>query len=238
METAGYVTLTRQSGLMREMQSVAQNIANAATTGYRREGVIFTEHIRALDGPAPSLSMASARAHSISPAQGALTPTGASFDFAIEGAGFFLLDTPEGQSLTRAGSFTPNAEGDLVSPEGYLLLDSGGAPIFIPPDARDISLAPDGTLSAGGRALGQVGLYLPADPATLTRQSASRFSAEAGVEAVETPVIVQGFLENSNVNPITEIARMIAVQRAYELGQSFLDQEDARVRNVLQTLGR
>lgn len=135
MDAAGYTTLTRQSGLMREMQSVANNIANLSTTGFRREGIVFTEHVKRLEGEA-SLSMASASARQIDLTQGGLTHTGAPFDFAIMGEGFFLIETPQGQELTRAGSFTPNAEGELVDADGNRLLDAGAAPLFIPPDAR------------------------------------------------------------------------------------------------------
>ena len=97
MEAAGYATLTRQTGLMREMQMIANNIANAATTGYRAEGMIFSEFVARADG-APSLSMARGNTPVTSQLQGALEATGGAFDFAIEGEGFFLIDTPEGDA--------------------------------------------------------------------------------------------------------------------------------------------
>ncbi len=238
MDNAGYVALSRQSGLLREMQAVANNIANISTTGYRREGLVFSEYVRALGNDTPSLSMALADVRATFQTQGGLTRTGAPFDLAIEGEGFFLIETPEGNQLTRAGSFTPNGAGDLVTPDGFRLLDGGGAPIFIPPDAPAISIAADGTVSAGDRPIAQIGLYRPSDPADLARRQGVRFAAENGVEPVEGSAIMQGFLEESNVEPVVEIARMIEIQRAYELGQSFLDNEDRRIRNVLQTLGK
>jgi flagellar basal-body rod protein FlgF len=238
MDNAIYATLTRQSGLMREMQTVANNIANVSTNGFRREGVIFSEHIAALDGGEPSLSMAEALARIVSRTQGPLAETGGTFDFAIEGEGYFLIDTPEGQQLTRAGSFTPSPEGELLTLDGFRLLDAGAAPVFVPAGARGITLSQDGTLSAEGRPLAEIGLFLPADPNGLVHVGGTRFSAEAGVEAIEGGVMLQGFLEESNVDPISEIARMIEVQRAYEMGQTFLDREDERIRGVISTLGR
>ncbi|MGO4916784.1 flagellar hook-basal body complex protein [Pseudogemmobacter sp. W21_MBD1_M6] len=238
MDNATYATLTRQSGLMREMQAVANNIANLSTTGFRKEGVIFAEHIRALGRTDESLSMASADVRVTNEQQGSLSPTNGSFDFAIEGEGFFLIDTPDGQRLSRAGAFTPNPEGELVTPEGYRLLDGGGSPIFIPPDAKAISVSSDGTVSADGRPLTQIGAVRPADPLDLARENGVRFEAKGGVVPAEDARIIQGFLEGSNVNPVIEVARMIEVQRAYELGQSFLEKEDERIRGVLQTLGR
>jgi flagellar basal-body rod protein FlgF len=236
MDNAGYTSLTRQAGLLREMQSVANNIANASTTGFRREGVIFSEFVQET-GDGSSISMAAARARHVDLDQGGLKATGGSFDFAIEGDGFFLIETPNGQELTRAGSFTPNEQGDLVTMDGHRLLDAGGAPIFIPPDATNVAMAADGTLSADDRPLSLVGVWQPVDPTSLQHQAGTRFSAEQIEPVIDGVTLHQGMLEASNVDPIAEVARMIEVSRAYELGQKFLDKEDERIRQVTKTLG-
>ncbi|TMV94631.1 flagellar hook-basal body complex protein [Thioclava sp. BHET1] len=238
MDNSIYAALNRQSGLMQEMRVVANNIANASTTGFRREGVIFAEHVAALQAQEPSLSMADARGRDIDLTQGGLTQTGNAFDFAIEGEGFFMIETPQGNQLTRAGSFIPSPEGELLTPDGYRLLDPGGTAIAVPGGVGDIALAPDGTLSAQGNPIAQVGVFLPTDPAGLRHVGGTRFSTEAGAEPVEQATLLQGYREESNVDPITEISRMIEVQRAYELGQKFLDREDERIRGVITTLGR
>lgn len=237
MDAAGYTTLTRQAGLMREMQVVANNIANISTNGFRREGVIFAEYVATLDG-GPSLSMANASGRMVDLGQAGLSQTGGTFDFAIQGDGFFLIDTPQGQQLTRAGAFTPSAEGELVTPDGFRLLDQGGAPVFVPPDAGPVAMGSDGTLSANGAPLAKIGLWQPVDPLQLQHQSGTLFASPSGVEPSTGGTVMQGFLEDSNVDAVSEIARMITVQRAYELGQTFLDREDARVRDVVQTLGK
>jgi flagellar basal-body rod protein FlgF len=236
MDAAGYATLNRQSGLMREMGVVANNIANSSTTGFRREGVVFSEYVAALDHD-PSLSMAHASGRHVDLSQSTLSLTGGQFDLAIQGEGFFLIETPQGERLTRAGSFTPSAEGELVTPDGYRLLDAGGAPVFVPPDARGIAIASDGTLSADGQPIAQIGLWQPSDPLALRHQSGTLFDGGA-LEPAEGATVMQGMLEDSNVEPVSEIARMIEVQRSYELGQKFLDAEDERVRGVISTLGR
>ena len=239
MDNAGYATLTRQGGLLRQMQTVANNIANMSTTGFRREGVVFSEHVHDTGPGEASLSMVSSRTRHADLSQGAIRQTGAQFDFAIEGEGFFLLETPEGEQLTRAGSFTPNEQGDLVTSEGHRLLDAGGAPIFVPPDTGLIGLSADGTLSADGQPLGQIGLWMPTDPTDLQHRAGTRFAAGEVEPMLEGGgAILQGFLEGSNVDPVSEIARMIEVSRAYELGQGFLDKEDERIRSVISTLGR
>jgi len=237
MENASYTTLTRQIGLLREMDVVANNIANISTTGFRAQGLIFAEHVRALDGQREGLSMATATGHVISAQQGALEQTGSPFHLAIEGDGFFLVQTPDGQALTRAGNFVRNDAGELVTPDGYYLLDGGGATVFVPPDARSVTVARDGTLGVDGQPLTQIGLWQPTDPTELTRRSGVLFAAASGVEPVLDGVIVQGAVEASNVDPVVQVARMIEVQRSYELGQSFLDAEDQRVRDFLRTAG-
>ncbi|NBE07383.1 flagellar hook-basal body complex protein [Paragemmobacter ruber] len=235
MEATGYVTLTRQSGLMREMQVVANNIANSATNGFRREGVIFSEYVRRA-GEAPSLSMALGGTRQIDLAEGGLVQTGGQFDFAIRGEGFFLLQTPDGDRLTRAGAFTPGADGSLATANGDRLLDAGGAPVVLPPGARQVMLGRDGTLTADGAPVARIGLWLPEDPLTLRHDAGTLFSAGQTAPA-EGADLVQGALEESNVDPVTEVARMIEVQRAYEMGQSFLDREDERMRGMIRTIG-
>ncbi|MEM9970753.1 MAG: flagellar hook-basal body complex protein [Pseudomonadota bacterium] len=237
MDNIGYTTLTRQSGLLRDMATVAQNMANMATTGYRGERVIFAEHVHALDGAGPSVSMGNGAVRMTDLTQGTTFRTGGSFDLAIEGDGFFLVQTPEGDRLTRAGAFLTSPEGVLVAPDGATLLDAGGAPIFVDPAARAIAIAADGTVSADGNPVAQIGLYVPDDPMQMTRAEGVRFDPVVPVP-LEDGSMMQGFLEKSNVDPVSQIARMIEVQRAYELGQTFLDREDERVRQVIRTTGQ
>ncbi len=236
MDTA-YVTLSRQSGLMNEMRLVANNIANANTTGYRQQGLVFSEFVRDLPG-APSLSMSRAQVRNTSFQQGVLTETGGQFDFAIEGDGFFQVETPSGNRLTRAGSFSPDANGDLVTLDGYRVLDSNGAPVFVPPDAATIDVGGDGTFSVNGQLLGQIGVYRASEGTRLVREASTLFKPDGGIEPVEEPAVLHRFLEGSNVNAIDQVTKLIEIQRAYELGQSFLEAEDERVRGALKTLMR
>lgn len=233
-----YATLTRQSGLMKEMQVVANNIANAATTGFKSEGIIFAEHIKRLPDAYGSMSMASAEARQTNQLQGTLSKTGGTFDLAIEGDGFFSVETPSGQRLTRAGSFIPTPDGQIVTADGFPLLDQGGAPVFVPGDATSVAIGADGTLAVDGNPIGQIGVFTPEDPSTLQREDGVRFRVDGAVLPSETGRIVQGFLESSNVDPVGQIARMIEVQRAYEMGQSFLEREDQRLRSIFNLVAQ
>lgn len=238
MDTTGYIALTRQSGLLKELQAVANNIANISTTGFRREGVVFAEALQALDVEGGGIAMTSARVRFTDGNAGSSTNTGGDFDLAIDGPGFFMVETPAGDRLTRAGSFSTNADGDLVSMTGYRVLDSGGAPIFIPPDTGNVGIAQDGTITIGGRPTAQIGIFEVDNPQLLLREDGVLFRSETEAIPAENSRVMQGFLEGSNVDAVTEMARLIEVQRAYELGQNLLDSEDERIRTSIRTLGR
>lgn len=238
MDNTLYTTLNRQSGLLQEMRAIANNIANSDTTGFRREGVVFAEYVVRLGKDEPSLAMADGVARMMDLRNGALQPTGGALDIALEGEGFLLLSTTGGDRLTRAGSFTLSPEGEIVAADGARLLDAGGATIAVPPGSGKPVIARDGTVSVGGTPFAQIGVYLPADPASLRHEGGTRFAFDGQAEPVEGAQVFQGFVEASNVEPVREITRMIEVQRAYEAGQGFLDREDSRIRAVIETLGR
>ena len=239
MDNAIYASLTRQSGLMREMRVIANNIANANTNGFRREGVIFSEYLTATGDGREGLSMANARGRLLDLEQGGMSMTGGTYDLAIDGDGFFAVDTPQGTRITRAGAFLTSADGELMTPDGNRLLDEGLAPIQIPPGSKQVSIGPDGTLSADGLQLARVGLFAAPDPAAMLRAGGTLFeTGDAPLEPAEDAKIQQGFLEDSNVDPIGEISRMIEVQRAYEMGQNLLDREDKRIRDAITALTR
>lgn len=238
MSDALTVNLSRQIALAREMNTVANNLANMSTNGYQRENLVFSEYVKAADGEMGSLSMATTRARYVDASQGPLQRTDGSFDVAIEGPGFFQIQTPDGVRLTRAGAFTPNSENLLATHEGYLVLDGGAAPIFVPPNAGEVAIAADGTMSIDGEVQGQLGVVTVENPTGLVREADGLLSSTDPVIPAFDSKIAQGFLEGSNVNPISELTRMIDVQRAYELSQSLADLEAERLDRSVQTLGR
>ncbi|CTQ33234.1 flagellar hook-basal body complex protein [Jannaschia rubra] len=230
-----YPTLGRQAGLLREMEVIAQNIANANTTGYRAEGLIFSEHVIGGDRHSPSVSFAHATGRQTRFEQGGLDLTGGTLDLAIEGEGYFLVDVAGTPHLTRAGSFVAGPDGGVQTAEGHPLLDESGAPVFVPPDARAVSVGADGTVSADGQPIARVAVVMPADPGAMSRRAGTMFAAE-DYTPVETPGVKQGFLESSNVNPVMEVARMVAVQNAYQMGQGFMDREHERMQAMLRLM--
>lgn len=237
MDNPSYVTLARQTGLLKNLDVISNNIANMSTTGFRREGVVFTEVVERLSVLGGSSSQAGARARQTDFGQAALRATGGAFDLAIEGEGFFLVETEQGPALTRAGAFVRNAEGDITTPDGRRLLDEGEAPVFIPADAREVAIATDGTISADGQPIGRIAVVTVDDPSSLTRRHGGIFTTDEPFAPAENASIFHGFVEGSNVDPVRELTRMIQVQRAYEMGQSFLSNEDERMRQVVRVIG-
>ncbi|WP_084395903.1 flagellar hook-basal body complex protein [Henriciella aquimarina] len=234
MSNAVYAQLARQAGLMKEMQVVANNLANASTTGYKSDRAIFTEFLSRTEAGASPLSMGSLGGHAFDLEQGGMRFTGGELDLAIQGDGFFALDTPRGQRLTRAGHFQLSQQGELIDDLGNKVLDPGGQPITIPEDATTIAIVGDGTISVDGQPFGQIGVVQP--NGELQKDVDTQFIAEGGFAAIEEPRVLQGALEQSNVTPVLEVARMIEVQRAYEAGQSLIEKEDERVSKFISAV--
>lgn len=240
MDNANYIALSRQSGLMKELSSIANNMANANTVGFKREGAVFSEFISAAATgnplePRHSLSMGRLAAHASDLAAGGMRQTGGSLDVAIDGEGFFLVDVNGQTEMTRAGNFMTDAEGRLITTDGHSVLNEAEGEIQIPIEADNIAIGSDGVVSANGVELGRLGVVI-APIETLVRRGGNNWTTTAQFEPVINPSVMQGFLEDSNVQPVTEIARMIEVQRHYEAGQKILDMEDSRIRQVVSTI--
>lgn len=232
MSSPIYTTLARQQGLMQEMQVVANNLANSSTTGYKSDRAIFTEFLVSTGNAGDhSLSMGGLGGHAFQMEQGGLNFTGGRFDLAIQGEGFFRIQTPEGERLTRAGHFQLSAAGQLIDMQGNAVLSAGGNPINIPEDALDINFGEDGTISGNGQIIDQVGVVTV--EGQLQKDSNTYFSSEDAPVQTQNAKLVQGALEQSNVSPVLEVSRMIEVQRAYEAGQALLEKEDQRISQLI-----
>ncbi|MHA7899800.1 MAG: flagellar hook-basal body complex protein [Henriciella sp.] len=234
MSNSIYATIARQDGLLKELQVVANNIANTNTSGYKTDRAIFAEYVMRTGEATPSLSMGALAGHNFDLTQGTVKFTGGQFDLAIQGEGFFALETDAGQRLTRAGAFQISSEGQLIASDGARVLSAGSTPIQIPPEAEGLAIAGDGTISADGEILGQVGVFTA--NGNLQRDTDTRFTAAGGLQPLENANVLQGALEASNVSPVLEMARMIEVQRAYEAGQTLLEREDQRITQFISTV--
>jgi flagellar basal-body rod protein FlgF len=233
-----YTLLSKQVGLRQQVDVIAHNVANLSTTGFKREDLTFATHVRRLEQPGGSLAMVEVQSSHTDLRPGALDRTGNPFDFAIEGSGFFAVETTAGVRYTRDGRFSTNQLGELVTTTGHRVLDEGGAPIVIPLQVSDITASTDGTLSApDGRPLGVLGVReLPAG--FLRREADGLFVSEVDPEPALESSVAQGFLEGSNVNSVGELTDLIEAQRAYERGSAMLETEHERIARMLEKLSQ
>lgn len=168
---------------------------------------------------------------------GSWRATAQALDLAIQGPGFFRVQTPNGERYTRDGRFQRDTNGNLVTVDGYFLLDSAGQPITIP--EGDPAIAADGTIVVDGQPAGQIGLASFANPAQeLERDLPNTFSAPGGPTGEELGIIQQGYLEMANANPAQLMSQMVAVGRAYEAAQKMVQTQDELLGKAISSLGR
>ncbi len=244
MDNMLMIGLSRQIVLRREMDVTANNIANANTAGFKAERVLLEEETRtparAEDGPR-RLSYVDEWGLGRNFAQGALDPTGRPLDFALEGEGFFAVETGSGETLyTRDGRFTINADSELAASDGARVLSDQGLPVLIDREGGPISVDEDGTIVQGGVPIGRIGVTSFETLSRLEKTGDNRYRAPDDLqpEPVLAPVVRQGAVENSNVTPISEIVRMINVSRAYQSVSKLIEDADRLTRDAVERIGR
>jgi flagellar basal-body rod protein FlgF len=233
-----YVAISSQVALERRLNTIADNVANANTAGFRATGVKFEDMVTGMGKNA--MSFVSSGTNYLSTASGPLTQTGNPLDFAVKGDAWFGVETPEGPVMTRDGRFTMTPEGMLVSIEGHPVLDAGGGQILLNPQAGVPTVGADGTVRQNGELAGAIGLF-EFEPGPDFRRHGNSGIIPNGdpVPIVDQPDVgvVQGYLEGSNVDPVLEITRLIQVQRAFENVSSLLRDSESSLRDALKTLG-
>jgi flagellar basal-body rod protein FlgF len=243
MDNALYVGLSRQMVLRREMDIIANNIANTDTSGFKVEALMTKATPQApaftLGGPKP-VKFVTADGVARNFGQGALRRTDAPLDLAIEGQGFFRVTTDAGDRFTRDGRFRTDEIGRLVTQGGNPVVDEGGGEITIDPEKGPVSIAADGTMTQGLERVGKVGVFAFENLSVLekTGDNLLQNTANAQPEAATEAHLRQGMLEGSNVQPILEITRMIEVSRAYEQMARMMDSNADLSRRTVERMGR
>ncbi|HZT48986.1 MAG TPA: flagellar basal-body rod protein FlgF [Hyphomicrobiaceae bacterium] len=238
MQSPFHVGLSAQLALQRRLDTVANNVANASTAGFRAEEVKFETLLSQVsDTP---VAFVSAGSRHLSQRAGEIAPTGNPFDVAVQGNAWLGMQTPAGIAYTRDGRLHMTPTGELQTVNGYPVLDAGGAPIQLDPNAGEPRIARDGAISQGNRAVGSIGLFRIDDKATLTRFDNSGVLSDRPA----TPVVEfsqtglqQGFVEGSNVNPVMEMSRLIALSRAFDAVAATLRDAEASTQEAVRTLG-
>jgi flagellar basal-body rod protein FlgF len=238
METTLLVALSRQGALRRQMDVVANNLANMNTNGFKAERMLFTDHVvksGAPGGPAAPIAFVRDIATVRDDAPGRAEPTGNPLDLAIQGEGYLVVEGQGGELLySRNGRLQLDGEGRLVTADGAPVLTTADTPIFLGETDTDIVIARDGTVSSGNGELGRLRVVAFDAQAALLPAGGGLFSTDAQPVDVAAPVLEQGMLERSNVEPILEMEKMIRVERAYTSVRDLINREDDRLKQMLQ----
>lgn len=238
MEAGLYVALSGQIAMQRRLETLAHNVANASTPGFRAEEIKFEALLSKIS---TSTSFASTGDNYVSRRPGAIERTGNALDVAIDGDAWMAFQTPGGGvAYTRDGRFMINEAGDLQTVSGYPVLDVGGAPIVLDPAGGAPKIANDGMITQNGVQLGAIGLFNIPPGTKLNRYDNSGVTVEGPVQPVlefNSAGLRQGYLERANVNPVVEITNLITISRAFESLQNSVDQTDSTFRKAIETLG-
>lgn len=238
MQQGLYVSLSAQISLERRLETIAANVANANTPGYRVDGVSFsTELAKAGDN---NVAFVDQGQGFISRKSGALIPTGNPLDIAVQGEGWFAVQSNGGAVYTRDGRMTMDDNGGLVSLTGAPVLDAAGAPIQLDPSAGAPSIAHDGMISQNGRQVGAVGLFQLDPNAKLTRAGNSGFTTDSAAQPIldfRSNSVVQGSIEGANVDPVREMTRLIEISRTFDGVTNGVSQTENSLQDAIKTLG-
>jgi flagellar basal-body rod protein FlgF len=238
MQNGLYVALSAQVALERRLETIADNVANMNTVGYRATGVSFEKEM-AKAGDV-KLSYVSNGADFISRRLGGLIKTDNTLDFAVQGDGWFGIQTPQGVAYTRDGRTQIDESGMLRTLSGDPILDAGGAPILLDSDVGSLAVSGDGMITQKGRQVGAIGVFAIDPSANLRRAENSSVVPDKPA----TPVldftrdgVVQGAVEGSNVDPVREMTRLIEVTRAFDGVAAETSQSETSLQDAIKALG-
>ncbi len=241
MDNATYVAASRLVAQQRGMDVIADNIANAGTPGFKAERMLFSDWLgrqRNADAPrgGQTIAFTQDRATYRDTQPGSLSHTGNPLDIAITGDGFFTVDTPQGPRLTRAGRFGLLPDGTVADAGGDALLDANGQPVRVAPADTTITIAGDGSISSENGPIGKIGIVRAEDPMQLRAEGNRLLRADGATAPVAAPRLVQGAVEESNVQPVAEMTRMMAGLREFQFVSQFVQGEADRQQSAIDKI--
>lgn len=231
MNNAIRIGLSQQAALKRQMSTVANNLANMNTAGFKSETLVFQEYIM----PVASMENHTAGSRKLSYVadntlmrdfkSGSMELTDNPLDVAISGDGWFTVQTGNGERYTRDGHFSLNNNGQLVNVSGHLVMADGG-PISFTQNETDIAIAKDGTVSSNQGVKGKLKVVIFDENRLLQKEGDNLYSSPAEPKQPDQVSLAQGMIEKSNVDPIVQMTKMIEVQRSYERTANMLKKMD------------
>jgi fagellar hook-basal body proteins len=244
---------------------IANNLANASTTGYKRDDMAIREFepmlLRRINDHSADTDVTSFKGFRIDGnrpprvgmlglgsavdeiatdhLQGAMQTTGNTYDLAISGQGYFVIDTPQGPRYTRDGSFYRSANGQLQNVRGQAVLSAQGRTITIPADAQRVNITGDGRIYANGAQIAQLGFVQFDAPEAVIKQGDNLYRPQEGARPQQASgTIEQGMLEMSNTSVVTEMVELINNYRVYEAGSKAVQTQDTLLDKAVNDVGR
>lgn len=239
MEASLYMATAAQRVMNKQLEVIANNIANSNTVGFRAESVQFQQLVSS--ATVDELKFPAVGDLYTSQEQGTTTQTANPLDLAIVGKGFFAIQTDAGLAYTRDGRLKISNIGELTSIEGHPVLDAGGAAILLPDPDIVPEIHSDGRIEANGRVIGNIGIFDLENENIESRIGNSAFLAKADPPALapgRDVKVQQGFLENSNVVAIRELANLIEITKSFDSAFKIVEEADSTVAKSITELGR
>ena len=235
MEISTYVALSKQLELRGALDTVAHNMANASTPGFRSKHLLFKEELMKAQG-GRDIAMTVERGFVRSREPGPLTQTGNPLDLTLDGQGWFSVETEQGIRYTRNGQFALDAAGRIVDQSGFPVLDANAQPITVPPEAQNLHIGADGTVYVDGAAEGRLAISAFERDADLLETGGGLHLALAEPVPDAASAVRQGFTEGSNVQPVLQAVEMTRIVREYEAMQRALDAAGELQRTAIQKI--
>ena len=237
MENLLLVGLSQQMAMRRHMDIIANNIANMNTAAYKSQSVLFEEYLMrmpAADAASRKMSFVEDVATIRNLQEGRFETTGNPLDIAIEGKGYFTVETPDGPRYTRDGHFSVDANGKIINNDGFALLSADGGTFTMDSTERDISIAKDGPLSTNRGLKGKIGLVTFANEGDMNNIGSSLYETKQKPEPTTKSELIQGAIEQSNVQPVVEMTKMMELVQAYKSINDLMDRADDLQRRTIQ----
>ena len=238
MENAVYIGLSQQMAMRRQLDVIANNLANVNTPAFRSEKVLFEEYLQRTPGGKQPLSFVLDYGVLRNTAEGELKTTGNPLDVALSGKGFLVVDTPEGQRYTRDGHLRVSDTGQLTTADGTAVLDDRGKPIKTSATDGPLTIAADGTISNGSGRIARLDVVQFENEQAMQKAGSGLYSTDEPAKPATGTKVMQGMIESSNVLPIVEVTKMLELQRLYESTQQLLNIDQNRQRKIIQSLAK
>ncbi len=240
MENTSYIALSRQNALWRQMDVIANNMANANTPAYKGEQMMFREFLvdtrSSTRATGTKLSFVQDMGLLRDTREGPLTKTDNPLDVGIHGDGYFQIETQAGMRYTRNGHFRLDQSGMLVNSQGFAVMDRNDNPIIFAPNETRIEIAGDGTVSTENGVVANLKVVRFANQQNLRKAGDGLYETTDQAELVQRPQVVQGMMEESNVQPVVEITKMTELLRQYQAAQQMIEKEHDRTMKAIETL--